>query len=517
MPTSIVRRSHEGSSPLRLAGMGRAEAASNPHRRQWLAWGWRIFSWGLVLGLWIGTSQAAQAATITVTTTGDSGVGSLRQAVASAAVGDTIDFAPSLSGATIALSSGRLVLTKTLTIDAASLAAAVTLNGADTNSHFAISASASVTITGVILVNGKNNYGAAIYNAGTLTLNRVTLANNHALSGGGVYNVNTLTILNSTFSGNSAYSGGGIDNYGNLTIKNSTFANNSATNTGGALFNAGTLSFYNTILADSNSGSDCVNANEPFFNLVGVIAANVNNLSEDGSCDTALSGDPQLTALALVDGTQLHGLADDSPALDAGDNTTCLAIDQRDVPRPQGIACDIGALEIEVSLNAENSISQTSFSSVYSATPQACAQLATPGLPPHSLTPTLRNNANLTYRNLYFVVRELAYVNSQGEHLPTLCNADGGVGGAAEAQLTLPASVTGDGLLAPAESFSPVFIVGLPVRARYRIFVDLYGVRTSVIAAAPPAELLGTLQWEFDEEGNLITTPIQLFLPLIKQ
>jgi hypothetical protein len=34
-----------------------------------------------------------------------------------------------------------------------------------------------------------------------------------------------------------------------------------------------------------------------------------------------------------------------SPAIDAGDNAACPAFDQRGVKRPQGNACDIGAVE----------------------------------------------------------------------------------------------------------------------------------------------------------------------------
>jgi hypothetical protein len=57
-------------------------------------------------------------ATITVTNTNDSGPGSLRSAIASAAAGDTIQFASSLASQTITLTSGQLVINKNLTIDA---------------------------------------------------------------------------------------------------------------------------------------------------------------------------------------------------------------------------------------------------------------------------------------------------------------------------------------------------------------------------------------------------------------
>ncbi len=47
----------------------------------------------------LGPAGPAAAATLTVTNTNDSGAGSLRQAIADAASGDTIDFAPGVTGA----------------------------------------------------------------------------------------------------------------------------------------------------------------------------------------------------------------------------------------------------------------------------------------------------------------------------------------------------------------------------------------------------------------------------------
>jgi hypothetical protein len=55
---------------------------------------------------------AAYAATITVTNTHDSGAGSLRQALADATDGDTINFDPALNGQTINLTSAELAIDK---------------------------------------------------------------------------------------------------------------------------------------------------------------------------------------------------------------------------------------------------------------------------------------------------------------------------------------------------------------------------------------------------------------------
>jgi hypothetical protein len=58
----------------------------------------------------------AHGATLTVTSPNDSGAGSLRAALAAAASGDTIPFAPALHGRTLLLTSGPLLLSKNLTI-----------------------------------------------------------------------------------------------------------------------------------------------------------------------------------------------------------------------------------------------------------------------------------------------------------------------------------------------------------------------------------------------------------------
>src|SRR5262245_43948939 len=55
--------------------------------------------------------------TLTVTSTAESGPGSLRAAIASAGSGDTVDFSVSLNNKTITLTSGQLVVNKDLDIE----------------------------------------------------------------------------------------------------------------------------------------------------------------------------------------------------------------------------------------------------------------------------------------------------------------------------------------------------------------------------------------------------------------
>lgn len=199
--------------------------------------------------------------------------------------------------------------------------------------------------------SGTNGGGINTTASGTLSVtNSAFTSNTASQSGGGVYSQsNGVTIANSTFSGNSALlKGGGIYNpfaY-TLTVTNSTISGNSApASKGGGVYTEGTLNYANTIIANSVFGGDCTTG------VIGSIGTNNNNLAEDGSCSSSLSGDPALQALANNGGpTQTMALLPGSPAIDAGDDSTCAAspvnnLDQRGVARPAGIHCDIGAYE----------------------------------------------------------------------------------------------------------------------------------------------------------------------------
>src|SRR6266571_1652069 len=168
-----------------------------------------------------------EAATITVTSTADSGAGTLRAALASAANGDTID-ASGVTG-TILLTSGELLVTNSVTIlgpGPANLA----VNGDAVSRVFHIALSNTVTIASLTITNGKTSGGYP------------------TSSGGGIYNYHsTLTVSNCTLSGNSAPYGGSIYNDGysgsaTLVVSTSTLSSNSVSGSGGGIYNDGTSS-----------------------------------------------------------------------------------------------------------------------------------------------------------------------------------------------------------------------------------------------------------------------------------
>jgi hypothetical protein len=153
-------------------------------------------------------APALQAATLTVNTTADefntpSGASrSMREAVRDAAAsGDTIVFDSALNGSTLTLTMGtEIVLGKSLTIDATSLAAGITVSGGTgSNRIFSVSSGKTVALLGLTLTGGdgagaaSTGDGGAIYNVGTLTLTGCTVSGNAcaAGSGGGIFNLKT--------------------------------------------------------------------------------------------------------------------------------------------------------------------------------------------------------------------------------------------------------------------------------------------------------------------------------------
>src|SRR5438552_6691595 len=111
------------------------------------------------------TNRNRPATVITVTNTNDSGPGSLRQALADANDGDTINFA--VTG-TIGLTSGELLAAKDITISGPG-AGNLAINGNANSRVFHIGSGQTVTISGLTITNGA---GGGIYNDhAALTLN----------------------------------------------------------------------------------------------------------------------------------------------------------------------------------------------------------------------------------------------------------------------------------------------------------------------------------------------------------
>jgi hypothetical protein len=277
----------------------------------------------------------ANAANFVVTNLGDSGAGTLRQAVGDAnnngeadtitfGVSGTIPFARSID---VNAGGGALSIANTG-------AAGVTLSGNNVTRLFLVNAGANLTLDRLTLSGGRANGVSVLSNSfgATLTLSRCTVANNvvtiqnqPAISTDGTLNVSNSTLSNNTSDvngGSAIFHGDGI-----LNISSSTIANNQV----GVVSQLGIadVRFKNSIIAGNTEG-DFISVGEEGFtdqgtNLIGG-GARVGPLQNNGG--------PTFTQLPLGgSGAVNTGAADEG-------------IDQRGIPRPQGGADDIGAVEV---------------------------------------------------------------------------------------------------------------------------------------------------------------------------
>jgi len=265
---------------------------------------------------------------------------------------------------------------------ASQLAGGILNNGSLTLDHVAVTQNVMTTTAGDFWQGG-----GGIYNGDGATLNLIdsSVTDNHAAwSGGGVYSFfhTTTTIVRSTISGNVSNDvGGAIRSLGNMDITNSTLSGNSSTGWhGGAIFQTdGNITITNSTIAD-NIGPDwapsalfigqfggsfvptltltntLITGNhwyacEKFASgTTGNVVSGGYNLVQDDSCNPSASdlinGNALIGPLADNGGpTFTRALSPGSPAIDAANDASCPATDQRGVARPQGAHCDIGAYE----------------------------------------------------------------------------------------------------------------------------------------------------------------------------
>jgi predicted outer membrane repeat protein len=207
----------------------------------------------------------------------------------------------------------------------------------------------SNSATGLALV--ADPQGGAIANEGLaqLSVTGSTFEFNSALfKGDEIHNAQgSLNVANSTFN-DAGLSGAIFNNAGSAVVAYSTFANSKGPEIVDIL---GNVTLQGTILATAFGSGNCAGA--------GFIDGGY-NLETQNSCgfkaanNSLINSNPQLGIFGKNGGlTSTFALPTSSPAVDqippgtlsCGMSGTAGAIDQRGVPRPQNVKCDMGAVE----------------------------------------------------------------------------------------------------------------------------------------------------------------------------
>jgi hypothetical protein len=262
-----------------------------------------------------------------------------------------------LSGNT-AVNGGGIDSFGSLRVDDSTLSGNSALNGGGVASFGANTSITDSTLSGNAATNGGGLYDGIVM----ALVDASTLSGNTATNGGGMYVSNgDEKVTTGTIAGNTAVSGGGIfTNNAALTITNSTVSGNDATGAGGqdggGIMGGAVVAA--TIVADSLSGGDCSGRNGDLGY----------NLDDDGTCGFSAANhgqsdvNPELGPLEDNGGpTETEAPASNSPVVNQiplgakvkkPKTILCPGTDQRGLARPQGSACDIGAVELVIGPDA---------------------------------------------------------------------------------------------------------------------------------------------------------------------
>lgn len=200
--------------------------------------------------------------------------------------------------------------------------------------------------------------GMAIFAPALVQARDITVEGNRAGGGGGIEVTGALNLANATLSNNLsvAAGGGALRNSGVVTLHHVTIAGNVALNSGGGVhqFAAGGIELTNVLFAGNldvlGNASDCFFQQAPSqFQFSLWPQATCGSSAANGNHPNTVVDLPRLAISCNGAPGQEQTMTHDLPAGAAVDNGACilpgLAADQRGVARPQGPACDIGAVE----------------------------------------------------------------------------------------------------------------------------------------------------------------------------
>jgi predicted outer membrane repeat protein len=199
-----------------------------------------------------------------VVNTLDVGDGSLRQAIADAAPGETILFETGLASR-ISVNSA-IQLNKAVTIRGPLPPAEIVLDANGNNQVFTVSPAANVTLQQLTIRGGFGTGAGAIQNDGRLVVERSILEENRTLAGGSgrggaIRNSGTLIARDTLFRANIAFNGGAIaaDGPGGTLIERCTFQGNQTDGNSGAAIAGALVTVVNSTFAGNlATGADRV-------------------------------------------------------------------------------------------------------------------------------------------------------------------------------------------------------------------------------------------------------------------
>lgn len=325
-----------------------------------------------------------------VTSTADSGPGSLRAAVSSAVNGEIITFAPSLGDSTVVLTGGELAISGLqLSIDASALSRPMKISGNNSSRVFRISNNANVSLNSLEILDGRslNDNGGGIYaiesqldcinvtirnciatiDGGGLWANNVTgsldrcsmLGNDTQGYGGGIYLIGIVspTLKNAVISGNRGAVGGGISILAaSPSLTNCTIQGNSGV--GIQLEFSAAPALMNTIVWGNRTGGGSISSQQIQngsglnldYCLIEGLAGTLNNLDGTLASNNPNFVKPATPANSTTPPTSVvdHRFYIGSPVINKGNNNILLnptSLDRAGKPRVQNTTIDLGAFE----------------------------------------------------------------------------------------------------------------------------------------------------------------------------
>jgi hypothetical protein len=183
----------------------------------------------------------------------------------------------------------------------------------------------------------KNGYNGGISNNyANLTITNSSIQNNVGTIGGGIKSdIANLTLNNVTISNNS---GPGLSTMsGNININNTTISENTAFAGGGIKNSFATVQITNSILSGNIGTSDGPDCYGTLISLGNNIIGNTTDCNITAASGDQFSVNPQLGILLSQQG--YYPLVSGSPAINAGNSSTCIVTDQRGLARVG--TCDI--------------------------------------------------------------------------------------------------------------------------------------------------------------------------------